>query len=417
MKITVLASTVEEQDIEEVKALVKSGNTDEAINKINEIQDLTSKISLAGKTAGVCYMREDYLSDTIQNKELSIKRAKMTASRGHHSIYDHSNITLLMEGIPKVVAMMLNNTQYYTTSEKSARYTLMEPQNKLEKELYNKWIEKFNLVINGLYPEMDKVTVNKLAQENARYLISVFTPTVMVYTTSHRQLSYIIDWAEKLSEQLEKTGLTSSFYKELVKAMLEFKDCLVGIMGEQPIKDNKNREFNLFTKLEASDKEIISDVYKMRYRASFAELAQAQRHRTIVYRAYLDTEEKDNFFYIPKCIYQTDLQEEWLSDAESIRGNFPQGLMLDIEERGLIETFLLKSKERICGRAQLEIADITAQQMSKFIGVKEELSILNKELLERHIKKDQVIAKCLMDGFKCKEVCSWGSKGAIDRLI
>ena len=40
--------------------------------------------------------------------------------------------------------------------------------------------------------------VGKLAQENARYMISVFTPTTMEYTVSFRQLFLIIDYFEKL---------------------------------------------------------------------------------------------------------------------------------------------------------------------------------------------------------------------------
>ena len=73
--------------------------------------------------------------------------------------------------------MILNNEKVYNTSEKSARYTKMQPS-KEEKELYEKWIEIYKEICISakISKNRRKKGSEKLAQENARYLISVFTP-------------------------------------------------------------------------------------------------------------------------------------------------------------------------------------------------------------------------------------------------
>ena len=111
----------------------------------------------------------------------SFKRAEMTLNSGHHSVWEHATYTLVLEDVPKILAMLLNNEGLYNTSEKSARYTEMKTEG-LEKELYEKWISLFAKKIQEVYPTMSETETVKKAQENARYLISVFTPaTTMVY--------------------------------------------------------------------------------------------------------------------------------------------------------------------------------------------------------------------------------------------
>ena len=93
-------------------------------------------INFSGKSAGICYMPdslETLFSEPIEKTE---KRAKGTLASGHHSVFGHVTYNLSLEGIPKILAMILNNEKIYNTSEKSARYTKMEPSDK-EKALYS----------------------------------------------------------------------------------------------------------------------------------------------------------------------------------------------------------------------------------------------------------------------------------------
>lgn len=77
----------------------------------------------SGKVAGVCYAKEGYRKLENEDVEKTKRRISMTMDNGHHSVYDHVTITLNLENIPKILAMVLNNEHQYTTSEKSARYT------------------------------------------------------------------------------------------------------------------------------------------------------------------------------------------------------------------------------------------------------------------------------------------------------
>ena len=82
--------------------------------------------------------------------------------------------------------MVINNEHQYTTSEKSARYTPIErKENSIiteeEEILYNKWLKIFQNKIKEQYGYIyNDNKILKLAQENARYLVTVFMPTQMI---------------------------------------------------------------------------------------------------------------------------------------------------------------------------------------------------------------------------------------------
>ena len=157
-------------------------------------------IDFSGKSAGICYLPDTLDTLFSEPNEKTQKRANGTLKSGHHSVFGHPTYNLSLEGIPKILAMILNNEKIYNTSEKSARYTKMEPS-EAEKVLYEKWIEKYKKCILEKYPQIDEKRAQKLAQENARYLISVFTPaTVMEYTVNFCQLNYIAHFFENYIE-------------------------------------------------------------------------------------------------------------------------------------------------------------------------------------------------------------------------
>ena len=167
-----------------------------------------------GHAAGMCYMPNDFDSILSEPEEKTVERVGGTLESGHHSVDDHPTYNFVFENIPKILAMVLNNEGMYTTSEKSARYTKMEPSLE-ELVLYNKWLEIFKNLITEEYGERylkyfeneKKATtaIMKLAQENARYMISVFTNTSMEHTLSFRQTNYILHFFENFIEDAENT--------------------------------------------------------------------------------------------------------------------------------------------------------------------------------------------------------------------
>ena len=360
-------------------------------------------VKFSGKSAGICYLPDTIETLFNEPEEKTIRRATMNISSGHHSVFGHATYNLSLEGIPKILAMILNNEKIYNTSEKSARYTHMEPSEE-EKNLYDKWIEIYEKRISEVYPTFDEKKAKKLAQENARYLISIFTPaTVMEYTVNFGQLNYIINWAKDYIKNEPDTN----FSKKLKNVLKEFLEAMPDIEVEGLDSRIKNRSFSLFSK--RNHEEEFGENYSTNYYASFAELAQAQRHRTLCYEMKLLETPK---YFIPPIIKGTNLEKEWLEDISSLRECFPQGMLVEINERGTIENFVLKCTERLCGAAQLEIMNQTKETMDKYLK-----EVKDKPELYNYLLPYSKGARCTFPGWRCESPCIFGGKNAMSRII
>ena len=358
----------------------------------------------AGREAGICYMKDDISTLFSESEEKSMKRATLTKASGHHSVFGHVSYNFSLEGIPKIIAMILNNEKDYNTSEKSARYTKMEVSDE-EKVLYEKWINLFKDKLSELYPTLTQKHLLKLSMENARYLISVFTPsTSLGHTLDYRQLNYILHWMNNFI----RTAPDNSFNTLLRPQLMEFVNMFSDFYDEE-LFDGKNRSLSLFSDIERVEE--WGENYCCSYEGSFAELAQAQRHRTLKYEIKVP-DIKAATFYVPAFIRETNLEESWLIDIKSLAHKYPQGMLVKITERGTAEDFILKCKERLCGAAQLEIALQTNSTLNKYV---ENTRLTNKrvhEFLLPYANK----ARCA-SGYSCKAPCSWGAKNALTRLV
>ena len=375
-----------------------------ASTKVGYVLPKEEAVDFSGKSAGICYLPDTIETLFSESDEKTLKRANGNIVSGHHSVFGHPTYNLCLEGIPKILAMVLNNEKMYNTSEKSARYTHMQPSEK-EKELYEKWIEIYKEQILSKYPKFEEKRVIKLAQENARYLISVFTPsTVMEYTVNFGQLNYIINWAKDYIEN-EKDSAFSLKMKEVFK---EFLNAMPDL--EIPGLDSriKGRSFSLFG-VKRERHEEFGENYCTTYLASFAQLAQAHRHRTISYEMQLLDTPK---YYVPPIIRGTDLEEKWLRDISSLQEYFPQGMLVKVNERGTIENFVLKCMERLCGAAQLEIMEQTKETMNKYLD-----AVKDKPDLYNYLLPYSKGARCTFPGWKCTSPCIFGGKKAMDRVI
>lgn len=361
-------------------------------------------VIFSGKSAGICYLPDSIETLFSEPLEKTQRRANGNIKSGHHSVFGHPTYNLILEGVPKILAMILNNEKMYNTSEKSARYTIMEPSIQ-EKELYEKWIDIYMTQISKKYPEFDVKRVKKLAQENARYLISVFTPaTIMEYTVNFGQLNYIINWAKDYIENEEDT----TFSLKMKKVFKDFLEAIPDLEIEGLDSRVKNRAFSMFAKRKNRQEEF-GENYCTTYLASFAQLAQAQRHRTLSYEmTLLDTPQ----YYIPPIIKDTELEKEWLEDISSLQEFFPQGMLVQVNERGTIENFVLKCMERLCGSAQLEIMEQTDKTMKKYMEAVKD----NKDLYNYLLPYSKG-ARCTFPGWKCNSPCIFGGKNAMHRII
>ena len=292
------------------------------------------------------------------------------------------------------------------------------------KENLIKTCEKYNInyvVFNGAnnfitplaedfrkeYPNIKESQVLKLAQENARFLISIFTPsTTMEYSVSLRQINYIMDWFEDFILNAEDT----EFNKMLKPFLRDFNDQLKDLKVENLDSKVKKRTLALFD-TRINRKEEFGENYCTTYKGTFAEFAQAQRHRTINYKITIP---EVNEYYIPLIIKDNEeLKNEWLKDIKLLGDKYPQGLLININERGTVENFILKTKERLCGCAQLEIMLQTKEILDKYIQA---TKYTNKEVYE-YLKEYEAGIRCKFTGWKCSAPCIWGPNKSLTRKI
>ncbi|MBO5394458.1 MAG: FAD-dependent thymidylate synthase [Clostridia bacterium] len=351
---------------------------------------------VAGLMGSTCYMKDTFAD--LENKRIKDIRviAKTVENNGHHSTFGHSHLTLEITGIPKLLAMILNNEQEYNTSEKSARYTQMDDIAEDESELFHKWKAIFEKEIARRYatkqPFFDAkgVKISKLAQENARYMISSYTPTNMVYTTSFRQFNYICHWFEDVIA----SNNPNEVYAQLIPYMSEFVQWFKdnGLYGEN-LADGKDRKLSFFG--EPLIKETRnSDVFAIKNELSVAALAQSHRHRTNHHHiSEFEFFNRERKYFVPPIIKGTDLEPQWLADIKSVEKAFPQGTLLPVVEKGTTSNYLMKAKERVCVLAQKEIRDMTQEQCKEFAkALESEIQQLDKEMFT----KDPVMLQLLM---------------------
>ena len=374
-------------------------------------------LNLSGKIAGVCYDKEGFNHLINEPQEKTDRRIFMTLNNGHHSVYDHTYINFNIQNIPKILAMVLNNEKQYTTSEKSARYTKIVPGEnsiitKEEVDLYNKWLGLFENKITKEYGNiLSSLKIKKLAQENARYLVTVFMPTQMIYTTSLRQINYMASWIASYIED-NKNNL-NYFESKLSKAMGEFLKELerLNVLVPELMSNEKHRKLSLFgTNLEQTS-ELFSNVYETTYKGSFASLAQAQRHRTLDYQMeMLDKKE----YYVPPILENDSyLKDEWLEDINKVGWVTPQGELILISEMGKYKDFILKCKERLCSAAQVEIMHQTRDTLARY---KKYLEDHNNALASDIIKYSHG-PRCTFPDYECPSDCKLGPVKKLDRRV
>ena len=466
----------------EVKLVNTTVEVDDTIAVQNALHD---QFIIAGKAAGVCYGPEDYFDKGYNNPDKAFTRATGALAHGHYSTFEHGHLTFHIK-CSKIAAMILNSTRLYNTSEKSARYTEMTGTTDLEIKLYDKWKNIFINLIKAnkevspekfLHIKSDK-DIEKIAMENARYLLSISTPTQLEFTVPYGRALLLPEWINNFTISLE-TIIGSRNYKDniyydhlrsICNELYKISECIYDLVRLEPndisAKDSHYMpcnykslgiDFSLLvsyydiyekflkgedpvsteTILDYIEEEWfepvrnirnIGDNYTISYSCSFAALAQLERHRTLKYQFnFLKDQIYD--FYIPRLIINTyDFSEEWIRDCNKIKneGIIIQGNMVKVIESGNIIDFYTKAKDRMCMRAQLEVADITEQTIRSFLYNKDNFSepiqyILNNTyqltLDDDGKEKCDCGLRCTYSDFTCLEACPYFKQRFPDRIV
>ena len=88
-------------------------------------------------------------------------------------------------------------------------------------------------------------------------------------------------------------------------------------------------------------------------------------------------------------------------------------MLIQINERGTAENFILKCQERVCGCAQLEIMEQTWKTLNKYV----EATKNSNEDIYNYLLPYTKGARCTYPGFRCTAPCIWGAKNALTRKI
>ena len=385
------------------------------------MQDIEEMKKQSQDCARVCYS-EDVLTD-LHKEPAKNGLLNTLLKNGHHSPFDHPHITLDIRNIPKIGAMILNNERPYVTSEKSARYTTMKLKPE-QQALYDKWMEIFEQNIMEAYPESDypgmyqvrkegdPTPVEKLAQENARYVTSIDTPTFMPHTLSLRKLNETIHSYERSLQELPETRLNS-----MIKGfMQEFIDNPVIQSLEVPNLRHKSNKLINFIADRSDYAEEFGENYSVNYEQTFAYLAQAHRHRTLNHNIQpLGDDDTQWNFFTPSIIrHDSGLITEWQRDIKTVaQTDIPQGTMIKIHENGNYQEFIWKGYERLCGNAQWEIMDRTKKTLDKYTEATKETNPAVHKILTQYEKGP----RCTFPDHQCEHKCNYGPAQALTRKI
>ena len=359
-----------------------------------------------GMAAGVCYMAHDFATLRAEDETKTFRRADLTKTSGHHSVYDHATITLYLHCIPRVLEGMLDNERYMVSSVKSGRYTL-HPLPEAEQKLYDKWLAKFTDLIRDTYqadyPQFfTDNKIKKLAMENARYLTSCFTMVSMVHTVSYRQLNYLYGFFNDYADKIKNSS--NLFEQKLYPYIVEFVQLLksTGYIDEVLSQNGKNRQVSMFGERPVA--EYFGDVYATNFSCSFAVYMHLNRHRTLKYYMQTPSVPEALEFYVPEIIAdQSDLKAEWLADLDSLRTNYPQAMLVQVSEMGNLDDFILKAIERKCSSVLLETTRVVNAVLNKY----EAALIHSQHDGAAKLKDMKKGAKCTFPNFKCPNPCGF----------
>lgn len=199
----------------------------------------------------------------------------------------------------------------------------------------------------------------------------------------------------------------NTFYSLLKPAMIDFCEAIekTGFIDVKFEQDKKNRSLALYS--DYKPREYFGDVYATSYKGSFAQLAQAQRHRTLDYTmSLLDKNE----FYVPPILKSfPELVEEWKADCNAVAHVFPQGMLVNINEMGTYKNFILKMKERKCSFAQLEINQQTDALLKKYVAELKASGHSLAEELETYTRG----SRCTFADYQCNGACKGFTEGIL----
>lgn len=399
--------------------------------------DLESALCYTGIKAAWCYKGGKTTQETIRacSKEENIVRGAKTFISDHGTPGEHAIVNLEIIGLSKLMCMILNDEHQYTTCERSLRYTKVKVGygvTEQEVELYDKWyeiskdlFEKNHMeafLLNAKDETDAKIQIGKIAQETARYMVSVKISSSIAYSAPWYQMQKIAIFLKELIDhpvnELEK--LVRDEAQEIVDALVEKNVVLTTEKALAIIPELKNEIKDSRTWLYKNNKQIKLSLFaennefsgidlpnefgaSINYntKLSFPCVAQLQRHRTIDVEIRVPKKFK---IFIPPIILENNLENEWINDLNLVAKDFPNGQLVDVNINGSLKNIMsFVAKERACTKSQQEIEDFFVNRFLPDIieGLDDKVYHTFKEKLQKCQNK----CRCAYPNFTCPSPC------------
>ncbi len=166
---------------------------------------------------------------------------------GKKDYFQHLNVSMYFKNMPLFLKILLNNEKSVIMNEKNNFDLSKENISDIEYQLFEKWREIFFDEIKQIDAEFSiNGNIDALAKQNAAYMVSVFAPTDIIYTSSLSHLNKNIVALQQLLKKEEKN--------ELEKKLSPYVHDLLGCFEQAKLINkelsNVNHEFLLFAKEE-----------------------------------------------------------------------------------------------------------------------------------------------------------------------
>lgn len=379
---------------------------------------------------------------------------------GHHSTLQHTQITMLIEGMSRhLIWRLLHSHSFYNSEQVSQRYAKMKIENfvypkgcdkKEWQEFYSDRFSEYEKLIEILIPDIEAILpkfkkgeAKKKAQEMARYILPVGMSAYLYHSvniiTLLRYISIAPSLPEAREEAIEFVELIEKNLLELdssLKPLIEIAKKSKAIFPQNDLSNLKERVnikdnvkvFDVIEPLEFEINENYGEVlrnsqmlfdggmiggFNSYIKLSFSADAQNQRHRrSPAIRPMINLNED---FYTPNIIKNNKKALEIYTNANKASYQFVKnqkdkttfseaiyGLLnshhIEIVEKNDFSSFHHKAQMRLCYNAQEEIFDITYEQIKQL----QELNILNI---------DEFLPPCsIREKLNIKPICPEGNR-------
>lgn len=219
---------------------------------------LIDTMYIAAKT---CYSENTIreISENKISKEDKLKLIKKVMDSGHHSIAEHINFTIGIDGISRSCSHQLVRHRLCTYSQQSQRYINMKDKKgfdfvipeklKTKTEMAHRYIDMMH-TIKDFY---DELIHEGLLPEDARYILPNATCTNITMSTNLRNLMHVMGLRLCSRAQWEIRAVYKSIANQLIEKYSFLKDYLVPqceidgycheltCCGRKPKLDNKTK--------------------------------------------------------------------------------------------------------------------------------------------------------------------------------